>query len=247
MLPRRFELVILDHEKGTAPRSIRIRRSVLYFTMASAVALYTALMIGLFFWQNESPAITSQTQARIDAMENRNHQLEQTNAELVGRVNDLQRQLETRDALTADLHTTIDRQSKEMVDLRQELTFYRNILESAAQHDSLEVYGFQLVREEGWRYQFRLIQSLKRQKMISGSWQLQITYRVGEEGEEENLMEPADQAAPYGFRYFQSFEGSLAIPDGAVVTDVQITLFDRRGHILARPVLPLDTLQEEPR
>ena len=150
------------------------------------------------------------------------------------RIRALEFELESSSQQLADasLAREIDRQAlaiqrEEMADLRQtvgelreQLAFYRNLMETSSPEQNLQVANFELLGAQGpntYGFRLLLIQRMDQADWISGDVEMDVT---GLRGGEEQLLawSKMTDADPYPlrfrFRYVQRLSGSLTLPDG---------------------------------
>lgn len=107
-------------------------------------------------------------------------------------------------------------------ELREQLTFYRGLMDEPSPEQGLEVAEFELMESDGSdAFSFRLLLTRPTEKgdWISGNVKLDVTgLQAGTEAERVlSLSEITDvDAVPleFRFRYFQRLTGSLTLPNG---------------------------------
>ena len=120
--------------------------------------------------------------------------------------------------------------SQKIQELREQLAFYRGIMSPAEAKAGLQLQDFSVERSaEPNEYHFRLVltQVKKRHPIASGRVSLHVLGKQGDAMKRLSLGELSggrhkDDAIAYRFRYFQTIEGSLTLPDAFEPTTVRI-------------------------
>lgn len=124
----------------------------------------------------------------------------------------------------------------EMLALRQELAFYRNIVSPPDAKTGLRIQGFKL--EKGgtpnhFRYKFVLAQAMNSNNAVRGAVNLVVDGRQGETPKRlpyEMIAVPKEQPLAFNFKYFQSLEGEIQLPEGFSPQSVLIQVVPQRGQ-----------------
>ena len=117
-------------------------------------------------------------------------------------------------------------------ELREQLEFYRRLLDTSAQGGALQVADFEVIgREDSGASRFRVLLTRPTEQgdWISGSARLEVAGLNGG-GERELFLPDVSGAGPsldYRFRYFQRLSGSLTLPAGFRPLRVTVKLFPR--------------------
>lgn len=153
---------------------------------------------------------------------------------LGGRIRALEMELEDagRRLADADLAREVDRQAlaiqrEEMAELhvtvgelREQLAFYRQLMDTPASGQALDVADFEVIGLEGsgaYRFRMLLTRPTEQGDWVSGTARLEVTGIRGSSERELSLPESSDTdnyPLNYRFRYFQRLSGSLTLPDG---------------------------------
>ena len=108
----------------------------------------------------------------------------------------------------------------EILELQEELAFYRGIVSPNNGNEGLRLQNFQVTRgasQQLWRYRLVLTQVLKNDTVASGSVKISLDGVDGEVARRLPLGElTADGKGElhFRFKYFQDLEGELMLPDG---------------------------------
>jgi cell division protein FtsB len=136
---------------------------------------------------------------------------------------------EARQLLQASL---TDLQSQ-VAELNGELDFYRDIMGPAEGREGLQIRSVDMDPVPGsegwWRVQVVLTQVRKHDRRATGSLSMMIEGRQDEETLRLNVEDLTDGDAKlvYGFRYFQTIERDIAVPDGFRPQRLVVTLKPR--------------------
>jgi len=160
--------------------------------------------------------------SRIAELENRNHQLVQKNAHLQG-----SSKIE-RDAYQLANQELVKLQ-RELLAQKEELVFYRGIVSPKDAALGVNLQSFEVRKKNNqnqYSYKMILTKSGKSTKKVAGGTSVLIR---GESGGSVKAYKIADLAlekppkdTKFSFRYFQVFEGNVALPDGFVPFEVEI-------------------------
>jgi hypothetical protein len=160
--------------------------------------------------------------SRISELESRNHKLVQKNANLEGGS-----KIE-REAYQQANQGLIKLQ-QELLKQKEELVFYRGIVAPSNRALGVNLQSFEVRRKNSQnQFSFKLIltKSGKSTKKVSG--RTAILIRGESEGKVSELkltdliLENSSKGTKFAFRYFQVFEGDIALPDGFEPFEVKI-------------------------
>jgi hypothetical protein len=115
--------------------------------------------------------------------------------------------------------------NEEILELKEELVFYRSLLTPADLEPGLQILGMQLAQHadsaaaDGSAYSYKIVltQRRSRYKFASGRVDLQLSgMRSGREVTlyAEDLVDGSKEALAFQFKNFQSLEGKLVVPEG---------------------------------
>jgi len=160
--------------------------------------------------------------SRIAELESRNHKLVEKNAHLEGGS-----KIE-REAYQQANQALIKLQ-QELLAQKEELVFYRGIVSPSERALGVNLQSFEVRKKNSQnQFSFKLIltKSGKSTKKVSGN--TAVVIRGESEGKVSELkltdvtLEKSDKGTKFAFRYFQVFEGDIALPDGFVPFEVKI-------------------------
>lgn len=166
---------------------------------------------------------------RVDALQQQIGSLREENAGL-----ERARQVE-RQAYN-ELNTSLKRLQQEILELKEELAFYRGIVSPREASRGLRLQSFRLEptgQERIWRYKLVLTQVLKNDNRVSGSVTMKVDGLL--DGEQRSvplseLSENSVTALKYGFKYFQNLEGQLVLPEGYAPERLTVEVRPGRGQ-----------------
>ena len=138
-----------------------------------------------------------------------------------------QRTLQTDQIAYQDLDRKLKDSDREINRLREELSFYRNIISPSGKVSGLQIERLNVERagkDEGvYRYKLVLIQALKHDNTIYGRVQLNVA--GAQDGRETVLAFPsADRPHNINFKYFQEFEGTMKLPRNFQPTGIKVSI-----------------------
>ena len=121
----------------------------------------------------------------------------------------------------------------EIYELKEEVAFYRTILEPAQSGKGLRVQSLRLAREGGtdqYRYRLVLTQVITEVNSVSGDVEMTVYGdRNGAPAQLslKDLTGGADARLHFGFKYFQKLQGEVALPDGFTPERVVLRVIPR--------------------
>lgn len=123
----------------------------------------------------------------------------------------------------------------EILELKQELAFYRGIISPSDAHAGLGIQSFELSRGTGKSIHYKLVltQVLSNNIVASGNVAVVIGGEKGGKALQYELsqLSKAKGELRFRFKYFQVLEGDLHLPDGFTPSKVDITVKPRsRSH-----------------
>jgi hypothetical protein len=160
--------------------------------------------------------------SRIAELENRNHKLVQKNAHLEGGS-----KIE-RDAYEL-ANEELARLQQELLTQKEELVFYRGIVSPKDAALSVNLQSFEVRKKNNqnqYSYKMILTKSGKSSQKVRGGTSVMIRGESDGSVNEFKISDLALENSPTGtkfaFRYFQVFEGDIALPEGFVPFEVEI-------------------------
>jgi len=138
--------------------------------------------------------------------------LKDDNLELRESLARAQRAIQMDQTAYQELDNALQDSAREIVKLREELSFYRNIISPANKVSGLQIQSLNIdrQREDEYRYKLVLIQALKHDRNVYGNARLVV--HGMQAGKDHELQFPGDKPLGVNFKYFQEFEGSIKLP-----------------------------------
>lgn len=147
---------------------------------------------------------------------------------------------EVTDQAAAALRSDIARYRNEAEALREELTFYKSLMDPASVERGLQIAQFELVpgaADNQFTYHILLTQVEARRDWVQGDVRMEVRgQRRDGAGEDTQQVLPLTELAnvdpyplKYRFRYFQDLSGELALPPDFLPEAVVVTV-NRRGN-----------------
>ena len=154
------------------------------------------------------------------------------NAELRQKLAQAQRSVQMNDTAFQELDRSLKSSAQEIVKLREELNFYRNIISPADKKSGLRIQNLSIEpagAANKYHYKLVLIQALKHEHTISGSATFEI---VGVQGGQDSVVSipgAGDDAIKVSFKYFQDIEGQFELPKNFKPRRVKVNVKPTRG------------------
>lgn len=179
--------------------------------------------------------------------------IEQLNAEIAGRderIESLLRRqaiLETSGEIDAETYSAVETElaqlQERIQDLEEELAFYQGIVSPGDGVAGLRIQNLEVLPgdTDGSRLlRLLLVQAIVHNDRVTGTVRVRVVGMQGAEAAVLGLGELVSGGEPeelaYAFRYFQSLEQELAMPDGFVPEQIQIEIWPRepRGETVTQ-------------
>lgn len=203
------------------PRRAWLQRvSVLILLVASCSFAYQYGQLRGGYQKKEAEAMIEAQAEQVNMLNTRIDELLLENAQLASNM--------TIDA-TANKQVSqrLREYNEEILELKEELVFYRSLLTPADLEPGLQILGIQLAQHaddnidaapgDAYSYKIVLTQRRSRYKFASGQVDLQLSgLRAGREVTlyAEDLIADSKEALAFEFKNFQSLEGRLIVPEG---------------------------------
>lgn len=146
-----------------------------------------------------------------------NRRFKEENQQLREALARVERTVQMDQAAYQDLDKTLQASAQEIVKLREELNFYRNIISPIDKKAGVRVQSLDIQQAGSgsvYRYKLVLIQALKHERSVFGTASLEITGT--RDGEVSIIKIPAAGERPIqvSLKYFQDIEGKFELPKG---------------------------------
>ena len=132
-----------------------------------------------------------------------------------------------------ELDTTLKVLQGEILELKEELAFYRGIVSPQDASSGLHLQRFRIEangKSRSYRYKIVLTQVLKNDRMATGKVRLSIDGTIGNQPRTLTLKELSEKHVrelDYRFKYFQKLEGNLTLPRGFTPFRVKVQIVPR--------------------
>lgn len=213
---------ILKRHFGPAAPHVAVRAQIPWYWRFFWIVflLCTGFSIGYWRYAREG---TSDLRDEID-------RLEQENKVLRTQAIHVERQQQVTTVAQGDLAKDLAALQEENVRLKEDVTFYRSILEDSTGVAVVKLHSFKVARGEQpgeYRYRLLLIQSGKHDKNVQGS--LQLTVFGTQEGKPVTQVVTGGANSQRGgkvnFKYYQPLEGSFTVPGQMSAESLQAKFF----------------------
>ena len=181
-------------------------------------------------FERQSAQETQQTlQEEMRKLGNENQELRESLARS-------QRTIQMDQTAYQDLDKSLKSSAQEIVKLREELNFYRNIISPADKKSGLRIQTLYIEAAGGtnqYRYKLVLIQALKHESTVQGRASFEISGM--QVGEDMVVKVPTANERPIlvNFKYFQDIEGKLELPRNFQPKRVKVTITTPGGTSMA--------------
>ncbi len=220
--------------RGPAPNSPTGRWAISGFLLGLIVGF-----LGAWLGLSRPVSSVSADSASVSNVADRTEQLSQELA-----VAQRARQV-SENALQA-LKQSVFELDQQMVDQREEVSFYQRLLDAGGSVRGLAVHEFQLAPTTSprvFRYRLVLTQNLKKTRRVEGSVTLSVTGisddRAVKLGASALGVSPPLQA--FEFKYYQQLQGTLTLPEGFSPTEVIVFAENGDRSQSAEEVFPWPT------
>lgn len=159
----------------------------------------------------------SASRARQD-LQNQIARLQAENQQLREALARAERTLQMDQTSYQELDRSLKASAAEIVRLREELNFYRNIISPPNKQSGLRIQSLKVERardgKHTYRYKMVLIQALKHDYAVNGRARFEIAGVHAGENAVLRFPEATEQPISFNFKYFQDIEGEFQLPEG---------------------------------
>jgi hypothetical protein len=218
---RRLTRIIKRHFGPTAPNvAVRAELSGYWRLFWVVFLLCAGFLLGYWRYSREG---TSDLREEIE-------RIGQENKVLRTQAIHVERQQQVTTVAQGDLARDLAVLQEENVRLKEDVTFYKSILEESAGVAMVKLHSFKVTRGEHpgeFRYRLLLIQSGKHDKNVQGS--LQFTVLGTQEGKPVAQVVSGGTNSQRGgkvnFKYYQPLDGSFTLPAKMSAESLQVKFF----------------------
>lgn len=155
---------------------------------------------------------------RQQDLQNQVLQLETENQSLREALARAERTLQMDQTAYNELDRSLKASAEEIVKLREELNFYRNIISPPNKKSGLRIQSLKLEpvanEKKIYRYKMVLIQALKHDYLVKGKARFEVSGVRSGENTILRFPQPTDTPINFKFKYFQDIEGQIQLPEG---------------------------------
>jgi hypothetical protein len=219
-------------------RQLSSRAKLVIVGCIGAVVVGTALFVyehGLSMAGFER-ALATRLQQRL---EDDNSRVRDENQQLREALARAERTIQMDQAAYQDLDKTLQVSAQEIVKLREELNFYRNIISPADKKAGLRVQSLD-IQQVGtgtvYRYKLVLIQALKHDRSVFGTVGLEINGTQAGQGVTFKVPNASERPIQVNLKYFQDIEGKFELPKGFRPRNIRVNVITAGGGQTAEAV-----------
>ena len=219
---------------------VSIQRPHLWVLSFLAVILTVVLIVKAAYEHGQNVAGFSQSdsqdhietlQKKIDELTRQNEDLQRLNTKLV-------RDNEIEQGAGNEVTKELSKAQAQILEMREELTYYRNIVSPNSSERSVAIKTVQLIPngEKQYKYKVILIQEGRHDVVIRGVVEIVLEGQSAD-GQSKNLSlssiatEKTPNQQRFGFKYFQNFEGGIRIPEDFVPMSVSVRVLPSTSSV----------------
>lgn len=206
---------------GPAATHVAVRAEVPWYWRFAWMALLVLLGFAIGHWRyaGGSAALMRDEIAR----------LEKENKALRAQAIHVERQQQVTSVAQNDLAKDLAALQEENVRLKEDVTFYKSILEESPGVATVKLHSFKVTRGSSpreFQYRLLLIQSGRHDRNVQGRLQLTLVgSREGRPFSQVVLGGVTQQGGKINFKYYQPLEGSFTVPDHVVAQSLQAKFY----------------------
>jgi len=215
--------------KQTNSLVIRPRISTHYriAIIASGVLLGLLVVWGVYVWgQSNASAQLTAAKERAEKVARVVDQLRVEKQKLLTGLAQIERQLQIDKTAYEELRGMLETSNSQIMELRNEIKFYRSIISPEDGKSGLRIQDFLLseANGDGVKYKLVLIQALQHSKEFQG--QVSFSLKGLENGDVKviDLARIGTQPVTVKFKYFQNVTGTLILPKGFKPQEVKVSV-----------------------
>jgi hypothetical protein len=222
---------------GLPPLRVAVQTHLPWYWKWGAAAVAVALITGLVWWmfdagQKLAGFDKNAAQKQLTELTETREELTKENTRLKSTAAELEQQAQIDKAAQAELTKSYTQVQEENANLKEDLTFFRSIMSTAASPDGLSVYNFKLEPDsvtDEYRYRMMLMQGGQRENDFKG--RVQLVVNVIHNGAQESVVLPeADKDKTPGFdvnfKFYQRVEGRFKLAQGVKIKSVQVRVVE---------------------
>ncbi|HSH73487.1 MAG TPA: DUF6776 family protein [Methylophilaceae bacterium] len=211
---------------GATAKHVAVRSHRLWYWQILAVIAYIGLGYLIAYWHL--------TEGDFGNLTTNLAQTTQDNQQLQARFVQSERQLQVAQAAQMNLARELANMQDESIHLKEDVAFYKNILNENAGANEVKLYSFKVTKgaqPNQYDYHILLLQSGRHDKLVQGSLRLVLNATQADVPVRLPLTDGATttQAVDINFKYYQRIDGSFVVPKDALGHSVEVDFSEARG------------------
>lgn len=225
---------------GIAAQRVAVRKHLAWYWRWLFLVLALAVGLALAFWLYDigsqyAGLDRGETRRELHRLRDEAARLAADNADLRGKAEASQRQLQIEQATQKELAASLQSLQDENARLKDDLAFFRSLMSSGGKAEVVSIYRFQVEHSllpGEYRYRLLLLQSGPREKEFAGKVELLVNGSQG--GKRDVVAVPLqgpgkDPKMPVDFKFYQRLEGTFQVPHGFSASHVQVRVYTAGG------------------
>jgi len=228
MANKTVQLVIKQHEP------VRYWLMIGFYVLVFGLAGWVMYTLG----QKSAGTNNSELNNAVEKLKDYTRNLEEQKAKLLEQVAVVERNRQVEQQAFSDVDTSLKGQQEEILELKQEVAFYRGIVAPRGDSEAgLNIQSFRIEKspeEHTYRFKLVLTQLAKMDVPVKGRVRLDIAGVKDGKPTSLSLAEVSSGAAPnleLKFKYFQTVEGNMVLPAGFAPTNVAVEIVPAGGKL----------------
>lgn len=236
--------------KKTGQLIIKQHQPVKFWFMVVAYAISLCVAgWGLYYLGSRSAGYDfSELSDRFTAAVEYTQKLEEEKAKLSEQVAVLERDRQVEQHAVSDVDSSLKDMQQEIIELKEEVAFYRGIVAPRESAGGLNVQSFKVEKtgeERAYRFKLVLTQVARTDVMVKGFVRLEIEGVRDGKPAKLSLSEVTGGAhsnLEMKFKFFQTLEGNMVFPVGFAPTGIQVDIVPAGGRAGLNKSFGWDTL-----
>ena len=228
MPKKSVQLIIKQYEP------IRYWLSIVFYTLLFSVAAWAMYSLG----QKSAGTNNTELNTTVDKLKDYTRSLEEQKAKLLEQVAVVERNHQVEQQAFSDVDSSLKGQQDEILELKQEVAFYRGIVAPRGDSEGgLNIQSFRVEKspeEHSYRFKLVLTQLAKMDAPVKGRVRIDIAGVKDGKSTIFSLAEVSSGVTPsldLKFKYFQTVEGSMVLPAGFAPTNVAVEIAPAGGKL----------------
>ncbi|MFA6180209.1 MAG: DUF6776 family protein [Candidatus Methylopumilus sp.] len=211
---------------GATAKHVAVRSHRLWYWQVLVALAYIAAGYLLAYWHL--------TEGDFGSLTNNLKKTTQDNQQLQGRLVQSERQLQVAQAAQINLARELANMQDESMSLKEDVAFYKNILNENAGANEVKLYSFKVtkgVQPNQYDYHILLLQSGRHDKQVQGSLKLSLNAMQADTAVKLPLSDgnvPV-RTVDINFKYYQRIDGSFVVPKDTLGRSVELDFTEARA------------------